>query len=402
MEFAEQPLDAIPNISSVPGQVLAQICDHIQDPEDLLAFSSTCSLFRSSAAHSRAWLSFCRRRWGGGASPQVLFPRKVADYKTLFLSSNGWRGKCKLTPAHAFSDCVEYAALHCVAPCELDQDPDAYAVAVSNQGTNRMELFRLRGGKQRLENGETCEQGDADPQYKAEVVQSARLLFSDPHPSPICSIKMDRSGSLIVAGRCDGTLSTYRPSKDSENWMDEGVFLLPMDVPPYPISSLELNEWAGLTYALVDRGECGAWHPNRNGCTMVVDPSVTGPPAAKLHEVVDAYDLCAFQPVGEGGSDVLAASVKISQDRWLDGICPSCDPQLPASMCHHQHRSAAAALVTFDARANVPGGLVARHALPHRSIMPCLQVAREHYVMLSHAGEPLVIWDRRQELVMLF
>lgn len=39
-----------------------------------------------------------------------------------------------------------------------------------------------------------------------------------------------------------------------------------------------------------------------------------------------------------------------------------------------------------------------RFSTLHRSIYPHLQLARQHFLLTSHAGTPVAVWDRRQVL----
>jgi hypothetical protein len=67
---------------------------------------------------------------------------------------------------------------------------------------------------------------------------------------------------------------------------------------------------------------------------------------------------------------------------------------VPAALCFHKGAAAAAALCVFDMRAAAP--LVSRYATHHRSLAPHLESVREHFLLTSHAGTPLAVWDRRQ------
>lgn len=39
--------------------------------------------------------------------------------------------------------------------------------------------------------------------------------------------------------------------------------------------------------------------------------------------------------------------------------------------------------------------MVARYATHHRSLYPHLELVREHFLLTSHAGVPVAVWDRR-------
>lgn len=65
----------------------------------------------------------------------------------------------------------------------------------------------------------------------------------------------------------------------------------------------------------------------------------------------------------------------------------------PAALCFHKAPAASAALCFFDIRAQ--RGMVARYATHHRSLYPHLELVREHFLLTSHAGVPVAVWDRR-------
>jgi hypothetical protein len=62
------------------------------------------------------------------------------------------------------------------------------------------------------------------------------------------------------------------------------------------------------------------------------------------------------------------------------------------ALCYHKGHSASAALCIFDTRA---GGMVQRFWTPHRSMYPRIQVVRGNFLLTSHAGTPVSVWDRR-------
>ena len=39
--------------------------------------------------------------------------------------------------------------------------------------------------------------------------------------------------------------------------------------------------------------------------------------------------------------------------------------------------------------------MVARYATHHRSLYPHLELVRDHFLLTSHAGVPVAVWDRR-------
>jgi len=209
--------------------------------------------------------------------------------------------------------------------------------------------------------------------------------------------------------------SEEEEKEEEEEELEVDAFVAP-PTQQYPITCFEYHRPSTRLFCLWDRGECGAWHPNDNGIVLIFDVE-NQQLVSSLKEILDHYELCTilcpststssssashstsnldvFDSEG-GGNELIAGTVKVSQDRWVNGACPRCPMTLPASLCWHQHRSSNAALAFFDLRAGEsPGRMVNRHPLPHRSLYPRLQIVREHYLLLSHAGAPLVIWDRR-------
>jgi hypothetical protein len=52
-----------------------------------------------------------------------------------------------------------------------------------------------------------------------------------------------------------------------------------------------------------------------------------------------------------------------------------------------------AALCVFDLRVGVD--MVQRYNVAHRSLYPSMRTVRGHFVMTSHVGAPLNVWDSR-------
>lgn len=147
-----------------------------------------------------------------------------------------------------------------------------------------------------------------------------------------------------------------------------------------------------------------------------------------LRDVLDGFELAAAAPLGDGGDEFVAGSVKLSGalQRLLEGgvqasrlllselsppfspapshpcaaddqasgwECRRCSPAAPAALCFHKPPASAAALCMFDCRA--PGCMVARYATHHRSLYPHLEPLRGHFLLTSHAGTPAAVWDTR-------
>ena len=256
-----------------------------------------------------------------------------------------------------------------------------------------------------------------------------------PKPQPSPSLSSTSSAAFHNDGDAD--------EDEEEEELEVDAFIAPV-TQQYPITCLEYHRPSSRLFALWDRGECGQWVPYENGCVRIFDVAQQQL-LSSLKEILDSYDLCTilcptssspssssfsssfsfsrnfdgatthdiptesgstggeflFQGGEEeqdssGGNELIAGTVKIAQDRSIDGTCPRCHPHVPASLCWHQNRSSNAALAFFDLRAGeAPGRMVNRHPLPHRSLYPRLQILRENYILCSHAGDPLVIWDRR-------
>ncbi|KAG7670434.1 hypothetical protein KSW81_002997 [Nannochloris sp. 'desiccata'] len=234
-----------------------------------------------------------------------------------------------------------------------------------------------------------------------------------PPPSPLSSINFHRNNSE----KLEGTSSVEEEEEEEEEEeLEVDAFIAP-PTQQYPITCFEYHRPSTRLFCLWDRGECGTWRPNDNGIVRIFDVE-NQQLVSSLKETLDYYELCTilcpsrsssspashdtngaevveFDSEG-GGNQLIAGTVKLSQDRWINGACPRCNLTLPASLCWHQHRSSNAALAFFDLRAGEsPGRMVNRHPLPHRSLYPRLQLVRDHYLLASHAGTPLVIWDRR-------
>lgn len=83
------------------------------------------------------------------------------------------------------------------------------------------------------------------------------------------------------------------------------------------------------------------------------------------------------------------------------GPCTDCvhgqalhEAYAPPSLCYHKNAAQSAALCVFDVRAGP--AMVARFGLTHRGLSPCMVSTRQHYVLTSHSGTPISVWDRRQ------
>ena len=84
-----------------------------------------------------------------------------------------------------------------------------------------------------------------------------------------------------------------------------------------------------------------------------------------------------------------------TEDQASGWACRHCNAATPAALCWHKSSVASAALCMFDCRAP-GGGMVARYAAHHRSLYPHLEIVREHFLLTSHAGTPVAVWDRRR------
>lgn len=215
---------------------------------------------------------------------------------------------------------------------------------------------------------------------------------------PPCSLEIIHPQKGILAyGSLGGDLFVVNLNIEEGEQTEAAVDVMPP--PPqqqYPVTCLQYHSSSERLFGLLDRGECTGWGPHDSGLVRVIDVPARREISA-LREILDHYELCTVLPLDPGGNELVGGSVKLSQDRWDDGApCPRCNSDLPSSLCSHQRRSSNAALAFFDLRAgNAPGRMVSRHPLPHRSLYPRMQTAREHYLLASHAGAPLIIWDRR-------
>lgn len=102
--------------------------------------------------------------------------------------------------------------------------------------------------------------------------------------------------------------------------------------------------------------------------------------------------------VGMGVERAAAAghSARFQPLHTFSQLAPSprrCYAAAPGATCFHKSQASAAALCFFDSRAE--RGMVARYATHHRSLYPHLELVREHFLLTSHAGVPVAVWDRR-------
>ena len=86
-----------------------------------------------------------------------------------------------------------------------------------------------------------------------------------------------------------------------------------------------------------------------------------------------------------------AAAADDQREGWECHRCPAA--AAPASLCWHKNAVSTAALCMFDCRA--AQAMVARYSTHHCSLHPHLEGVREHFLLTSHAGTPVAVWDRR-------
>ncbi|KAL4856340.1 hypothetical protein ACK3TF_003150 [Chlorella vulgaris] len=117
-----------------------------------------------------------------------------------------------------------------------------------------------------------------------------------------------------------------------------------------------------------------------------------------MADVLDGYELAAVVPAGNAGNagnELVAGSVKLSDHQATSGWpCTRCSLGMHGSLCFHKSPASSAALCMFDLRAQQP--MVARYSTHHRSLYPHLELVRDHFLLTSHAGLPVAVWDRRQ------
>ena len=248
------------------------------------------------------------------------------------------------------------------------------------------------------DNGPTMAHHMHDPTSADEMITAEQ---NGPLP---CSIEIiDSQPAVIAYGDEAGDLLIEKlQSSEDENQENlenhENCVEFPApDNQQYPVTCLQYHSLSNRLFALLDRGESAGWGFHEGGLVRVIDVNDMTE-ISQLHEILDHYELCTVLPLDCAGNELVGGAVKLSQERWTTGdFCRMCDDELPAALCSHQRRSSNASLAFFDLRAgNAPGSMVSRHPLPHRSLYPRMQLAKEHYILTSHAGAPLVIWDRRK------
>lgn len=82
-----------------------------------------------------------------------------------------------------------------------------------------------------------------------------------------------------------------------------------------------------------------------------------------------------------------------ADDQSSGWACQRCCAAAPGALCFHKAPAAAAGLCFFDCRATQ--AMVARFSTAHRSLYPHIEAVRQHFLLTSHAGTPVAVWDCR-------
>jgi hypothetical protein len=259
---------------------------------------------------------------------------------------------------------------------------------------------RIRNQCRRTELREEDEENKEDSTASRAVnivssYESQSMPFHVTSTRPCCIKCLDYAKGIVAIGDVRGSLhivhlpppqppftsnNNFEKFENSEDSEDEELEVDAFIAPPtqqYPITCFEYHRPSARLFCLWDRGECGAWRPYENGVVRIFDVE-NQQLETSLTEILDYYELCTIlcpsattdsthfeadtiSSSNSGGNEVIAGTVKLSQDRWADGMCPRCHPTVPASLCWHQHRSSNAALAFFDLRAGEsPGRMVNR------------------------------------------
>ncbi|GAB4814118.1 hypothetical protein N2152v2_001164 [Parachlorella kessleri] len=213
---------------------------------------------------------------------------------------------------------------------------------------------------------------------------------------PTALAVLDGSRGRLAVGSCGGGLSVCEltpqepesvqdgPARHSTFWQAGRVPVTELHylAAAGRLASLHSGMLTGAHVFLQEAGSLMLWDLDTQHCLL------------QAQDVLDGFRLVASVPVDEGGNELLAASYKLSDSQMLRGQCQLCPLETPTSLCFHKARISSAALCAFDARAPA-GGMVQRFSTGHRSIYPRLQLVRQHFLVTSHAGTPVALWDRR-------
>ncbi|KAK9868483.1 hypothetical protein WJX84_003184 [Apatococcus fuscideae] len=157
-----------------------------------------------------------------------------------------------------------------------------------------------------------------------------------------------------------------------------------------PITDLTYGAAGNRLLALHDATLADSWTPPRG--SIAAWDTHTWRAVDTVQEFSESYHLVCFATgssdgsLAETGHELVAGAVH-------QGICNRCYNSGVPSLCCHKSLAHSALLCIFDTRASLSE--VQRYSLPHRSLMPRLTCARDHYVFTSHVGAPLCTWDRR-------
>lgn len=406
------------NIQDMPVTVLSRFCELLAlDPIDVVNFSRTCRSFHAaSSICNPAWQRICENKWNSNALNYDKSSYRTT-YKDLFLSSNFW-GWLSTTSKNKYIYVTEPPhadrPMYLAASCDHHSNDSLYT-ATAYDGSISIQKIYLDTQKQQPNTSiddtatvsasidilhEFIIPSKIHPNVRITHTASSRAFnnnMDDNHTNALISaVKLlDPERGLVALGTVSGRVSCL---SISESLIDEdsmqSIQLDPGEAHCI-ISQLEYKKERHPTalLALYDRIESTAQSFQAGSC-RIYDIEKT----SQIHaftEMLDYYALCAVEPKPNDPNVYFGASVKLKTERFISGYvaCSKCSSTLPRALCHHQHRSSQAAISVFDTRADV--GMVQRHPLTRRSIYPRMQIVRDHYLLMSHAGEPFTIWDVR-------
>lgn len=362
----------------MPNDVLRQCLARLEDPRDLLAAGQACRRWQAVAApHSELWRSLCTRRWGQPLHARLFSAPAAAptDWRALFVEEDGWQ-RPRLSCEAAFAGRSWDDELAAVQLCP-GAGPDQAAVAVAS--TRHLQLLEL---------------GGAGGEARLRPTRGCALPREAPALSSVATV--DSGAGLLACGTCTGAVQLFQlPARDGRHGIEQRAA---------PAATLSLPDTRAIVTQLQHVPGPGekrllALHDSlahlapqsARACFSLVNAS-TLQLLATGTELLDGYELAAV--AAADAHEVLAGSVKLSDDQLSGWPCSRCHAGAHASLCFHQGRSSGAALCVFDPRAG--HAMVQRFGLGHRSLYPHLLPLRGHYLATSHAGTPVALWDRRQ------
>lgn len=316
---------------------------------DLLSAVSACHTLRD--AGQPAWLAQCRRFSPGGLNAHLFPPsppappgsnsppprHRTADFKALFLHDNGWGPGLGLE-LRRWAGCRWADELVAVQPDEADDGATLVAVSTCRElrvlqlGPEPTAQLQTQRAGMHGAGGPSTELWSSVAALPGGLVAAGschgRLaLFCLPeHGSACCSqARVQPTAALALPGNRWVCAACVRPAEGSMRCLlctpAQPPAPSPLAPPPIPplhrsiVSQLRYLPRAQLLAALADPLALLRPVPQRGGLVLVDAATWQELAPGGLRDVLDGFELAAAVPVGAGGAEFVAGSVKLSGGR---------------------------------------------------------------------------------------